>query len=104
MKQVKVFPLILLFILLIGNSQLSYAYPKAEQHDKKLIAVLFEPGYSIFQSDRIKNNVKAINYASYLTIDQFGEDGEKKFLYYTNINCITCYIICMWSKSLYKIS
>ena len=79
MKQVKVFPLILLFILLIGNSQLSYAYPKAEQHDKKLIEVLFEPGYSIYQSNSIKNNVKAIKYASYLTIDQFGEDGEQKF-------------------------
>ena len=57
----------------------SYAHPNASEHDSELEDVLFEDGYSKYKSDDIKNKVKALEYASYLTIDQFNGNGKSKF-------------------------
>ena len=56
-----------------------YAHPTAAEHNKELESVLFESGYSKYQSPQIKNYVKAIEYASYLTIDQFGGSGQEHY-------------------------
>ncbi len=67
------------FILVTSTLITCYAYPTAEEHNKELKAVLFERGYSKFQSDKIKKYVTAIEYASYLAIDQYGGKGEKNY-------------------------
>lgn len=56
-----------------------FAYLQAYEHDEELGAVFFEEDYSKYQSDKIKNNVNALEMASYLTIDQFGGKGEKTY-------------------------
>ena len=56
-----------------------YAHPEAREHDAELEKVLFEDGYSKYQSDKIKNNIKALEYASYLAIDQFGGNGVNQY-------------------------
>ena len=56
-----------------------YAHPQASEHNNELESVLFEPGYSKYQSDEIKNSINALENASYLTIDQFGDSGEEQF-------------------------
>lgn len=66
-------------MVLISGTTPSYAYPTASEHNKALEKVLFEDGYSKYQSDKIKKNVTAIEYASYLTIDQFGGKGEDQY-------------------------
>ena len=61
-----------------------YAHPTAAEHNTELESVLFERGYSKYQSTQIKNNVKAIEYASYLTIDQFGGNGQEQYRFLKN--------------------
>lgn len=70
--------LIVVFSLLIGET-LAYAHPEASEHDSELEKVLFEEGFSKYKSNDVKNAIKALEYASYLTIDQFGGNGEFKF-------------------------
>lgn len=41
--------------------------------------MLFESGYSKYQSEKIRQYVTALEYASYLAIDQFGGNGEAYF-------------------------
>lgn len=80
MKKRKVLALSLIACISILVSAIPiYAHPNASQHDSELEKVLFEDGYSKHQSDEIKNNIKALEYASYLTIDQFGGNGEEKY-------------------------
>lgn len=74
----------ILFSLVIGtlllNSKMPvYAHPEAREHNAELEQVLFEKGYSKHSSDKIKNSIKALEYASYLTIDQFGGNGTNQF-------------------------
>lgn len=56
-----------------------YAHLHAEEHDADLFAVLFEEGYSKYQSEEIKNSINAINWAANLCIDQYG--GSRKANY-----------------------
>mgnify|MGYP003293790373 CR=1 FL=1 len=74
-------------VLILLNSEVSYAYPKAEKHDKALMEVLFEEGYSKYQSTEIKEAIEAIMYASQLTIDQ--SRGSNKKNYYDLKNYVT---------------
>lgn len=80
MKKWKLFviALIVFFSMLIGEIT-AYAHPNASEHDSELEKVLFEDGYSKYQSNEIKNYIKALEYASYLTIDQFGGNGKAKY-------------------------
>lgn len=57
-----------------------YAHPTAAEHDKELMSVLFEEGYSKYQSTDIKNAVNALEKASQLTVDQFGGKSEESFI------------------------
>ena len=66
---------VFLFCLL---SQPCYAHPSAEDHNKELESVLFERGYSKYKPG-VKEYIKAIEYASYLCIDQFGGKGEEQY-------------------------
>ena len=66
------------FILVTSALITCYAHPTAGEHDKELEAVLFERGYSKHQ-EKIKDYVTAIEYASNLTIDQYGGSGEDKY-------------------------
>lgn len=66
------------FILVTSTLITCYAHPTAEEHDKELEAVLFERGYSKHQ-EKIKDYVTAIEYASNLTIDQYGGSGKDKY-------------------------
>ena len=66
------------FILVTSALITCYAHPTAEEHNKELEAVLFERGYSKHQ-EKIKDYVTAIEYASNLTIDQYGGSGEDKY-------------------------
>ena len=68
-----------LFLLCVSSITLCYAHPNAEEHDEELFSVLFEEGYSKYQSEEIKNNINAINYASNLCIDQYGGSGEARY-------------------------
>lgn len=71
---------ILTVILIIFSSTAPcYAHENASEHDKELESVLFESGYSKYQSEKIKNYVTALEYASNLTIDQYGGTGKDKF-------------------------
>ena len=70
---------IIICIMMVSTSAPCYAHPTAEEHNKELESVLFESGYSKYQSNEIKKYVTALEYASNLTIDQFGGDGEDKF-------------------------
>lgn len=80
MKTWKVFIFSLVMcVVFSANGIIIFAHPEASEHDKELESVLFEEGYSKYQSDTIKNNVKALELASYLTIDQFGGNGEKQY-------------------------
>ena len=65
--------------VLLSGTSLAYAHPTAREHNIELEKVLFEDGYSKYQSDKIKKYVTAIEYASYLTIDQFGGNGENDY-------------------------
>ena len=76
----RVLCVLLILALFINNATCAvFAHPKASDHDKELEKVLFEDGYSKYQSDEIKNNILALEYASYLTIDQFKGDGKDKY-------------------------
>lgn len=66
------------FILVTSALIMCYAHPTAGEHDKELEAVLFERGYSKHQ-EKIKDYVTAIEYASNLTIDQYGGSGKDKY-------------------------
>jgi len=55
-----------------------YAH-SAPEHNDELESVLFEQGFSKYQSGEIKDSIIALEYASYLTIDQFGGNGLDKF-------------------------
>lgn len=66
-------------ILVISALITCYAHPTAGEHDKELEAVLFERGYSKYQSEKIKEYVTALEYASNLAIDQYGGSGEDKY-------------------------
>lgn len=66
------------FILVTSTLITCYAHPTAEEHNKELEAVLFERGYSKHQ-EKIKDYVTAIEYASNLTIDQYGGSGKDKY-------------------------
>ena len=66
-------------ILAISSLITCYAHPTAEEHDKELEAVLFERGYSKYQSKTIKEYVTALEYASNLAIDQYGGSGKDKY-------------------------
>lgn len=57
------------------------AYPTAAEHNNLLHKILFEQGYSIYQSDEIKKSITAIDKASQLSIDQFGGKNEEDFDY-----------------------
>lgn len=70
---------VIMCVLFFLNGTWIYAHPQAYEHNKELEAVLFEEDYSKYQSDKIKNNVNALELASYLTIDQFGGKGEKTY-------------------------
>ncbi len=72
--------LIMSLLLLMAGTLVVYAHPNASEHNKELEAVLFEQGYSIYQSTEIKQAVKALEGASYLTIDQFQGDGLNTYL------------------------
>lgn len=80
MNSVKKFLLKLIIIgLLLLPTSVCYAHPTAGEHNDELESVLFVWGYSKYQSTEIKNYVTAIEYASYLTIDQFGGKGEEQY-------------------------
>lgn len=81
MRQVlKTISLVFLSVtVLLSGTSLAYAHPTAREHNIELEKVLFEDGYSKYQSDKIKKYVTAIEYASYLTIDQFGGNGENDY-------------------------
>ena len=66
-------------LIILTNTLTCFAHPQASDHNKELEAVLFEDGYSKYKSDEIKNDVQAIEYASYLAIDQFGGNGENQY-------------------------
>lgn len=72
------FPLILICIIICCSIPVQ-AHPDAREHDKELESVLFVEGYSKRQSEDIKNAVRDLEYASNLTIDQFGGKGRDKF-------------------------
>ena len=65
--------------MLLATTITSFAHPQASDHNKELEAVLFEDGYSKYQSDEIKQYIQDMEYASYLTIDQFGGNGENQY-------------------------
>lgn len=67
------------FALALFSSLSCYAHPSAEEHNRELEAVLFESGYSKYQPGDIKKYITALEYASNLTIDQFGGSGEDKY-------------------------
>lgn len=71
---------IIFIIALIIFSSSVFAHQKAAQHDKELMSVLFEPGFSKYKSTKVKNAVNALEAASQLTIDQFGGTGKDNFL------------------------
>lgn len=50
-----------------------FAHDNASEHNDELESVLFEKGYSKFKSTNIKNSIKYIEDASYITIDQFSQ-------------------------------
>jgi len=77
-RLIAVFVILSLFFV---NSSLVYAHPHAEDHDKDLEKVLFDSSFSKYKSNNVKEKLKCIEYASYLTIDQFGEDGKDKYDY-----------------------
>ncbi len=79
-KAVRALTILVLIITIVSTNTLyCFAHPYAFQHNKELEAVLFEEGYSKYQSDTIRNYVTALEYASYLAIDQFGGSGEYQF-------------------------
>lgn len=75
----KRFCLLLVFILSITFTANCLAHDDQKEHYKEIEAVLFEKGYSKYQSEDIKKYVTAIEYASALTIDQYGGSDEKMF-------------------------
>ena len=77
-KLLNAFIILITVFILFHNSV--FAHPKAAQHDKELMSVLFEPGFSKYKSTKVKNAVNAIEAASQLTIDQFGGTGKDNFL------------------------
>lgn len=80
MKKRKQFiSLLLISIMLILYGNTCYAHPDAREHDAELESILFEDGYSKYQSDDIKYAIKALEYASNLTIDQSCGNGENKY-------------------------
>ncbi|MBE5837505.1 hypothetical protein [Butyrivibrio sp.] len=71
--------LICVCILSFMNMIMCYAHDSAEEHNKELEKVLFEEGFSKYKSEDVKKSVQAIEYASYLAIDQFKGDGKDKY-------------------------
>ncbi|ADL34610.1 hypothetical protein bpr_I1876 [Butyrivibrio proteoclasticus B316] len=63
----------------IVASNICYAHDSAEEHNKELEKVLFEEGFSKYKSDEVKRAVRALELASYLSIDQFHGNGESQF-------------------------
>ncbi len=71
--------LLLACVIIQFNSIGCSAHENAREHDKELETVLFGEGYSKYQSENIKKNITALEYASSLTIDQFGGNDKSQF-------------------------
>lgn len=68
----------LLIVTIIGILSPSYAY-SGDEHYKDLEQVLFGKDGFASRADNAEEYWKDIKYASYLTIDQFGDDGEDQY-------------------------
>ena len=71
---------VLLITILINCFTLEgQAHPDAREHDKELMAVLFGRTETYVKNSDTDKYIKALKYASNLTIDQFGGSGEDKY-------------------------
>ena len=68
----------LLLITIIGIASPCYAFD-GKTHDKILEQVLFGKDGLTSKAGNAEEYLEDIQYASYLTIDQFGEDGQDKY-------------------------
>ena len=70
--------IILLCIVLIvsGIPQTSYAYER-DDHDEYMLEVLFKNFREVENDPSIQDEIKALECASYLAIDQFNNNGQK---------------------------
>lgn len=77
MKRSKCAIIILCVVLILGNlSNTSYAYER-DDHDKYMLEVLFKNFKEVENDSRIQDEIKALECASYLVIDQFNNYGQK---------------------------
>ena len=76
-KKLAIYVFITLFFL--SSLMVAFAHPTAAEHNKELEEVLLGNDFSKYKSEKIKNSIKALEYASVLTIDQFGGNGEEQF-------------------------
>lgn len=81
MKLSKLLLVLLSVVLLVGYvSQTSYAYER-EEHDEYMLEVLFK-NFKEFENDSgIHDEIKALECAAYLVIDQFNNNGQKDLNY-----------------------
>lgn len=70
---------VLLVTLLLNGVVLNCHAHDSREHDKEMMAVLFSKTETYVRSQDTDKYIKALKYASYLTVDQFGQDGESKF-------------------------
>ncbi len=68
--------LICLFFLVVGVPQNGYAYER-DEHDEYMLEVLFKNFKEIENDSSVKEQIKALECASYLVIDQFNNNGQK---------------------------
>lgn len=77
MRRSKWVIVLLCILLALGNiSQTSFAYER-NGHDAYMSDVLFKNFKEVKNDSRIANDIKALECASYLAIDQFNNNGQK---------------------------
>lgn len=77
MKYSKSLITLLCIIFVLGNTlKVSYAYERNE-HDACMLEVLFKNFKEVENDKGIRNEIKALECASYLAIDQFNNSGQK---------------------------
>lgn len=77
MKRLKWLIVLMCIVLVIGNiPQKGYAFER-DDHDEYMLEVFFKNFKEVKNDPSIQDQIKALECASYLTIDQFNNNGQK---------------------------
>lgn len=72
----RIVPFICILALVFSSSIRTEAYER-DEHDKLMLEVLFKHFKEVDKDKSVQDEIKAIECACYLTIDQFNESGQK---------------------------